>query len=129
RPRGFHGGEAESRLEPWLILRGRDPGILLPRVRERLVPYPPRQTGLREVHGRAPRAVRVPARPVRAVGRGAGERGGTREGKNGGRPLRIPASTASFNRPLRSPRLHGGLVPFPRVDREAGRGEGRLSRR
>ncbi len=48
---------------------------------ERHVPHAPRETDPRVVHGRAQGAVRIPARPVRAVVRGPGEgSGGAREG-------------------------------------------------
>src|SRR5256886_15753101 len=57
--------------------------LFLPRLRKRHVPHATRETNLRVVHGRAAGPVCVPARPVRPIGGGPGER--SRGPRQGGR--------------------------------------------
>src|SRR5438034_10876533 len=84
-PRGLRRGATARRLEPRSLVDRSDACVLLPRLRERHVPDAPRETDPRVIHGRAQGAVRIPARPIRAVVRGPREgSGGAREGSGEG---------------------------------------------
>src|SRR5438445_9766629 len=71
------------------VLDRSHPRLFLPRLRKRHVPHATRKTNLRVVHGRAAGPVCVPARPVRPIGGGPGERSrgpcqGSRQGSGEG---------------------------------------------